>query len=301
MTCKRIILAGAGSGVGKTTTIATGLMSRLSKRMKVQGYKVGPDFIDPMFHSAATGRPSRNLDSFFMDGGTIRNLFGWSSADADLAIVEGVRGLYDGLTATGDIGSTAEIAETDRSPCGARRQCRSLAKSAAAHVLGFKHLDPDINIAGVILNQVSGDRHKQKAVEAVEKLTDTEVIGVIERRTDRMPERHLGLVTLPEKDDVTAVLERTEEMVAGVDLDRLLSIAEDVEQVDLPTTSPFPSGSSKGVRFAVPRDKVFSFYYQENLESIEAAGGRITDFSPVEGGPISDVDAVYLGGGYPEV
>ena len=196
----RLVIAGAGSGVGKTV-IATGLMSRLSRDRRVQGFKVGPDFIDPMYHTAATGRPSRNLDSFFMDQGTLLNLFGWSTSDADLAVIEGVRGLYDGLTATGDTGSTAEIAKFIHAPVVLVVNARSLAKSAAAHVLGFKMLDPEIHIAGVILNNVGGERHRCKAVEAVENLTGTEVIGTIERQRGRLPERHLGLMTLGEAGD----------------------------------------------------------------------------------------------------
>ena len=300
MSVKRVVIAGAGSGVGKTT-ISTGIMSLLSKRYRVQGFKVGPDFIDPMFHTAATGRPSRNLDSFFMDHDTLKGLFGWATRDADLAIIEGVRGLYDGLTSTGDTGSTAEIAKVLDAPVILVINARSLAKSAAAHVLGFKMLDKDVRIEGVILNQVSGARHREKAVQAVEELTGTPVVGVVERRSDRLPERHLGLVTLDEEDQTKNSLHHMESMVADVDLDRVMGIAEKAGDAMFPVASPFPKGEKAGVKVAVPRDRAFCFYYAENLESIEAAGGKIEYFQPTDGGALPDADAYYLGGGYPEL
>ncbi len=300
MSLKRLVIAGAGSGVGKTT-IATGIMSLLSRRSKVQAFKVGPDFIDPMFHTAATGRPSRNLDSFFMDHPTLQNLFGWATRDADIAVVEGVRGLYDGLTSTGDTGSTAEIAKLIDAPVILVVNARSLAKSAAAHVLGFKMLDSSVNLAGVILNQVSGERHRQKAVEAVETFTGVPVIGAIERKKERLPERHLGLVTIPEKSDVRGTLKQVEDLVAEIDLDRLMAIAETASDKEFNSELPFPQGEERGIKFAVPRDKAFSFYYPENLEAIEAAGAEIEFFRPVDGERLPEADAYYLGGGYPEV
>ena len=185
-------IAGTGSGVGKTA-ITAGIMAQISKNKKLQGYKVGPDFIDPMFHTLASKRPSRNLDSFFMDESTIKNLFGWASKDAEISVIEGVRGLYDGLTSVGDEGSTAEIAKFLKAPVILVLNARSLAKSAAAHILGFKLLDPEVNIAGVILNNVSGDRHRRKATEAVETLTSTPVVGTVEKLPEKLAERHLGL------------------------------------------------------------------------------------------------------------
>lgn len=296
----RLVIAGAGSGVGKTA-IATGIMSRLSRHEKVQGYKVGPDFIDPMYHAAATGRPSRNLDSFFMDRRMLVDHFGWSSRDADIAIVEGVRGLYDGLTATGDTGSTAEIAKFIRAPVVLVVNARSLAKSAAAHVLGFKMLDPEVRIAGVVLNNLSGDRHRRKAVEAVESLTGIEVVGTIERQTERLPERHLGLVTMDEAGDARALMAMMEDLVAEVDVERLEDIARSAPSMEVSTASPFEAEEDKGVTIAVPRDRSFCFYYQENIESMEAAGARVVTFRPTEGEGFPDCDAVYMGGGYPEV
>ncbi len=296
----RVVIAGSGSGVGKTA-ITTGLMSLLSERLRVQGYKVGPDFIDPMYHTAATGRPSRNLDSFFMERDVLLNLFGWSSRDADLAVVEGVRGLYDGLTATGDTGSTAEIAKTLRAPVVLVVNARSLAKSAAAVVLGFKMLDPTIDLAGVILNNVGGRRHRDKAIEAVESLTGTEVVGTIERRRESLPERHLGLVTLEDGGQERDLLGEMASLAAEVDIERLVSIARSAPEMEVDTRPPLLQEGSEDVVFAVPRDQAFCFHYQENLEALRAAGAEVAFFRPTDGDPLPDCDAVYLGGGYPEV
>ena len=293
----RVVIAGTGSGVGKTT-IVTGLMARLSREMGVQGYKVGPDFIDPMFHTAVTGRPSRNLDSFFMGRDTLENLYGWSSIGADISVIEGVRGLYEGSTATGDKGSTAEIAKILDAPVVLVVDAKSLTKSAAAIVRGFVSLDPDVNIAGVILNRIRGERHRSKAVEAVESLTDVPVLGTVERVEDSMPERHLGLVTMPERDR-REVMDHTVSLVEDIDLDMLMGIAEGASERHFDVEDPFPVGDSS-VSVGVPRDVAFSFYYRENIESLERAGARVVEFSPVAGDALPDCDAYYLGGGYPE-
>lgn len=296
---RRLVIAGTASGVGKTS-IATGLMSLLSRRMRVQAFKVGPDFIDPMFHTLATGRPSRNLDSFLMTSRTIRNAFGWACRDADLAIVEGVRGLYEGLEATGDTGSTADVAKKLGAPVILVVNARSLTRSAAAQVMGFRDFDPDVRIAGVILNQVRGERHRQKAITAVEESTGIPVIGAIERG-EGMPERHLGLVTVPDCTDPYHTLSRLEKMVSGVDTDALLEISEQGEEIYFPENCPFPESDCCGVRVGVPVDRSFCFYYPENLEAMKAAGCKLVYFKPTEGDSFPDADAYYLGGGYPEI
>ena len=293
----RIVLAGAGSGVGKTT-IATGLMRKLSRTRRVQGFKVGPDFIDPMFHAAATGRPSRNLDSFMLEPHVMRNLFGWSTKDVDIAMVEGVRGLYDGLTAVGDTGSTAEIARMLDAPVILVVNARSLAKSAAAVVLGFRQLDPSVRIAGVILNQVSGSRHLAKATEAVESLAGVEVVGSIARQREGLPERHLGLI---EPDESGSTMASLEALVEDVDVERIMDIALSAGDAELSSSSPFPERPRTGVRIAVPCDRAFCFYYPENIEALKAAGAEVVHFRPTEGEGLPDCDGIYLGGGYPEL
>ena len=157
----RIILAGTGSAVGKTT-IATGIMKALSEKYNVQPFKVGPDYIDPSYHTLATGNTSRNLDSFFMHDGQVRDSFIKGMENKDIAVIEGVRGLYEGIDSINDIGSTASIAKSLKAPVILIINSRSLVKSAAALVLGFKSLDPEINIAGVILNKVKNKAHFEK-------------------------------------------------------------------------------------------------------------------------------------------
>ncbi len=300
MSYPRVVIAGTGSGVGKTA-ITAGIMAQISKNKKLQGYKVGPDFIDPMFHTLASKRPSRNLDSFFMDESTIKNLFGWASKDAEISVIEGVRGLYDGLTSVGDEGSTAEIAKFLKAPVILVLNARSLAKSAAAHILGFKLLDPEVNIAGVILNNVSGDRHRRKATEAVETLTSTPVVGTVEKLPEKLAERHLGLVTTSELDS-SKLLKQVSDMVIDIDLAQIEEIAEKAPDLQFDDSCPFNiNDSSNKVKIGIPFDKAYSFYYRENLESLAYAGAEIKYFKPTEGDALPAVDGLYLGGGYPEV
>lgn len=197
----KVVLAGTSSAVGKTT-IATGIMKALSKEYNVQPYKVGPDYIDPSYHTLATGNPSRNLDSFFMDENQIINVFnrGLKKSNSNLGIIEGVRGLYEGISPTGDVGNTASIAKALDAPVVLIMDARSLVKSAAAVVIGFKTLDPSVKIEGVILNKVRGKKHYLKAKEAVESLSNTKVIGGIPRDDNLVVnQRHLGLVPALEK------------------------------------------------------------------------------------------------------
>ena len=295
---KGFVIAGTGSGVGKTS-ITTGIMSLLSKRYKVQGYKVGPDFIDPMYHSAATGRPARNLDSFLMDDDTIRNLVGYSSKGADVCVVEGVRGLYEGFAGDDDLGSTAYLAKLLGLPVVLVVDAGSLTRSSAAIINGFRSFDPDVNIAGVILNKVSGSQHSDKLDVAMSTYCEgVEVIGKIRKdRENTLGQRHLGLNTIvdPERSGISSL----ERLVDGLDLDLLMGIAESTDS-DLPTDNPYHQRDASA-RIAVPFDDGFCFYYRENLECLEASGFEIKDFSPVNGDPLPEADAVYLGGGYPEL
>jgi cobyrinic acid a,c-diamide synthase len=295
---KGFVIAGTGSGVGKTS-ITTGIMSLLSKRYKVQGFKVGPDFIDPMYHSAATGRPSRNLDSFLLDDDMIRNLVGYTSEDADVCVIEGVRGLYEGFTGDSDIGSTAYLAKLLDLPVVLVVDSGSLTRSTAAIINGFKAFDPDVKIAGVILNKVSGAQHSDKLdVTMSTYCKDVKVVGKIKKdHENTLGQRHLGLNTIvDEEHSGVASLER---LVDSLDLDILMGIAESTDP-DLPTNSPYVQRDANA-DIAVPYDDAYCFYYRENLECLEAAGFRIRKFSPVAGERLPDADAVYLGGGYPEL
>ncbi|UAL08130.1 MAG: hydrogenobyrinic acid a,c-diamide synthase (glutamine-hydrolyzing) [Candidatus Methanogranum gryphiswaldense] len=294
---KGLIIAGAGSGVGKTS-VTTGILSRLSKNYKVQAFKAGPDFIDTMYHAAATGRPSRNLDSFMMDDDVIRNLVGYASKDADLCIVEGVRGLYEGFSGDDDLGSTAYLAKLLGFPVILVLDARSLTRSAAAIVNGFKMFDPDVNIAGVILNKVSGGQHRDKLDIAMRTYTDVKVVGMIPKDDSNVLEqRYLGLRTLSSftHKEITPL----ESLTSSLDLDTLMDIAEHSES-DLCTDSPYVQRKSD-VKAAVPIDDSYCFYYKENIECLEASGMKVRTFRPTEGDPLPDADVYYLGGGYPEL
>ncbi len=295
---KGFVIAGTGSGVGKTS-IATGLMSALSRKYKVQAFKAGPDFIDPMYHTAATGRPSRNLDSFMMDEGRIRNLVGYSSKDADLCIVEGVRGLYEGFSGDGDIGSTAYLAKTLGLPVVLVVNAGSLTRSAAAIINGFRDFDPDVKIAGVILNKVSGSQHSDKLDLAMRTYCKgVKLLGKIRKDSENtLEQRYLGLATLHNYDQGNIVpLER---LVDTVDLDMLVDIAESF-QTELPDSSPYVLRKS-GLRAAVPYDDAYCFLYRENVECMQASGIDVKFFSPVKGDSLPDADMAYLCGGYPEL
>ncbi len=293
---KGVVVAGAGSGVGKTA-IATGLMARLSRGYKVQAFKAGPDFIDTKYHAAATGRPSRNLDSFLMDGDVIRNLVGWASKDADLCIVEGVRGLYEGMHGDGDIGSTAHLAKLLGFPVVLVLDARSLTRSAAAIVNGFRSFDPEVDIAGVILNKVSGRQHAAKLETAMERYTDVRVVGMVPRDDGRAPrQRRIGLEApeLPGRAAVGPLAELAE----AVDTDAFMEVAERCGAV-LPDASPYVRRDC-GLTAAVPVDGAYCFHYRENLECLGASGIRVRTYSPVAGDPLPDADIHYLGGGFPE-
>ena len=292
---KGVVIAGTGSGVGKTS-IATGLMRKLSRGMKVQGFKVGPDFIDPMYHRAATGRYSRNLDSFMMPKEVVRDIAVYGSRGADISIIEGVRGLFEGQSGKDDSGSTAEIAKLLGLPVVLVVNARSLTRSAAAIVNGFRSYDKEVEIAGVILNNVSGTQHENKLKDAMED-SKIKVLGVIGRDADlKLQERFLGLSTdgLSDKE----VFDGMEGLADGVDIDQLFEVCRDIPEGEI--RCPYTKRDS-GITAAVPMDDAFCFYYRENIECMMASGMRIEYFSPLNGDPLPNADMYYLGGGYPEL
>ncbi len=330
----KVVLAGTGSAVGKTT-ISTGIMKALQDE-NVQPFKVGPDFIDPSYHTIATGNVSRNLDSFFMTESQIISSFerGLEKSNSKMGIIEGVRGLYEGISPISDIGNTASIAKALDAPVVLLMDSRSLVKSAAAVVLGFKALDPEIRIEGVILNKVKGKRHYLKAKESVEKLADVPVIGGIPRNEEiAVEERHLGLVPALEKEKINRNIELWGKIAEEyIDLDALKTIMKTSSKsnvkdnrnkaieahedefnkhhndaIELEVTNGakpgqlWKTGNKTPLKIGVAIDEIFTFYYKETLESLEDNGAKIVPFSPYKDEEIPDVDALYIGGGYPEV
>ena len=298
----RIILAGTGSAVGKTT-IATGIMKALSEKYDVQPFKAGPDYIDPSYHTLATGNTSRNLDSFFMKEGQIRDSYLKGMNGKDIAVIEGVRGLYEGIDSINDIGSTASIAKALKAPVILIINSRSLVKSAAALVLGFKALDPEINIAGVILNKVKNQAHYEKTKRSIEEITKTEVIGGIVRDdTISIEQRHLGLVPARERETSIKFIDIWSKTIKeSIDLDRLVEIAKSAPKITSETIPIWNKLNKQPVKIGVAYDEVFNFYYKENIEALEANNAKIEYFSPLNDEGLPDVDGLYIGGGYPEL
>ena len=302
---KALVIAGTASGVGKTT-VATGLIAALRRRrLVVQPFKVGPDYIDPTYHQAAAGRASRNLDSWMLSPDAVRELFARAGAGSDIAVVEGVMGLYDGKSGGAEVGSTAHVARLIGAPVILVIDAARMARSAAALALGFRRLDPDLDLAGVILNNVATAVHYAAAAEAIEREAGLPVLGWLPRNsTWRFEERYLGLVPTSERRLDAQTLERLADAIAeGIDLGRLLRIASRARQPSHPSPVVFPGEPRpRLVRIAVARDEAFSFYYEDNLDLLQAWGAELVPFSPRRDEQFpSDTSGVYIGGGFPEL
>ena len=304
----RILIAGDRSSAGKTT-ISIGIMSVLRDMgYIVQPYKVGLDFIDPSYHTEVTGRFSRNIDGYLMSENVVCEVFSHASIGADIAVIEGVRGLFEGLEATTDIGSTAQIAKILKCPVVMTIDARSITRSAAALISGYKSFDPDVNIVGVILNNIGSSRHAEKAKTAIEIYTNIPVIGVI-RRIDSMKisMRHLGLIPAIEGRRRVANFDtnliRIKEIIKdGIDIDRFISFANSARPLEKPIDNIFKEQLVENkIKIGVALDEAFNFYYRDNLELLEFAGSELVYFSPVNDRTIPDVDGLYIGGGYPEL
>jgi len=238
-------------------------MKALSNEYTVQPFKVGPDHIDPTYHTLATGNYSRNLDSFFMTDGQIRHGYERSMeiTKADFGIIEGVRGLYEGISPISDVGNTASVAKALNAPVVLILNSRSLVKSAAAVILGFKTLDPTIDIRGVILNQVKNRKHYLKTKEAVETLAKTEVVGGIPRDDAiRVESRHLGLVPAMEKESILESINKWGEMVKDyIDLDKLISIMKQTDKLPPGRQRLWETKNRQKVKIGVAMDEAFNF------------------------------------------
>ncbi len=302
MTQRAIVIAGTGSGVGKTT-LTIGIMAALQmKGYTVQGFKCGPDYIDPTYHKAVTGRPSRNLDSWMCGEQAVKEIFARGAAGADISIIEGVMGLFDGRDPLSDEGSTAHISRMLDAPVLLTVNVQSMARSAAAVVRGFQLLSPAIRIVGVIANNAGSEGHCRMIKEAIEQECGIPVIGCLQRDDSlRIPDRHLGLVPSVERGELRGFYqELAEKVAAGVDLEAMLRLAEYRPQPVVPKLFTSRSPDAKGC-IAVAKDAAFHFYYEENLELLELAGARLAYFSPLADEPVpADADGLYIGGGFPE-
>jgi cobyrinic acid a,c-diamide synthase len=297
---RALVVAGVASGVGKTS-LTLGLLAALRRRgLTVQAFKVGPDFIDPGLHAVATGRPSYNLDGWMCGRDAVLATVARQAADADLAVVEGVMGCFDGVDGTSEAGSTAQIAKWLGAPVVLVVDASAQSRSVAATVLGFERFDPALRVAAVVANRVGGETHARWIAEAVRGACRAVPLGALTADSAlTLPERHLGLVTAAEGPLTTERLARLADAVErGVDLDRLRALA-----------APLPEGSERGgggaamsrTTIAVARDVAFQFYYAENLQLLSEAGADLVFWSPLADAEPPDADGLYFGGGYPEL
>lgn len=302
MKTPRLIIAGTHSGVGKTT-LTLGLLAALRRRgLRVQPFKVGPDYIDPGLHRVAAGQTSHNLDSWMGSPEEVRQLFLKRAPENDLSIVEGVMGLFDGARGQGETGSTAQVAKLLRAPVVLIFSAKGLARSAAALLNGYRTYDPDLNICGVIANGVSSERHRQIIRETVEGELGIPLLGAIDNRQEIvMPQRHLGLLPAAENNDLHNVLTKLATLVEEqIDLEALLKFARQAPDLEAGAAPPV-AGPFAGVRLAVARDEAFNFYYQDSLDFLTELGAAIQYFSPLKDRTLpGDIDGIYIGGGFPE-
>ena len=299
----RVVVAGTASGVGKTT-VATGLMAALrATGDRVVGFKVGPDYIDPSYHAVATGRPPRNLDAHLCGPDLIAPLLAHAAEHADVAVIEGVMGLFDGASAADGFASTAHVATLLDAPVILVVDASAMARSVAALVHGFATFDPAVRVAGVIINRVGSERHGD-LVRAALAPSDIPVLGVVPRdAATATPSRHLGLVPAAERAvEATATVDALGAVVARhVDLTAIVALARAAPP--LHTTAWSPPAASDGHRamIAVAGGPAFTFTYTEHLELLEAAGSDVARFDPtVDDALPAGTDAIYLGGGFPE-
>jgi cobyrinic acid a,c-diamide synthase len=305
----RLIIAAPASGSGKTTLTA-GLIGALRRRdLVVQPFKCGPDYIDPGYHALAAGRPCRNLDTWLLGPNATRRLFARACSGADLALIEGVMGLFDGFSALDDTGSTADVARLLGAPVVLAIDARGMARSAAALVDGFQRFDQRVQIGGVLLNRVGSARHAELCATAIAAHTGLPCFGYLPRHDElRLPERHLGLMTTAEAGPWAAVLERVADLLAETcDLDGLLALARSAPTIDTAPAPPLvvqPSGrpDRPAPLIAVAQDDAFSFTYPETRELLESAGARVASFSPMaDSGLPPGTAGVILSGGFPEL
>lgn len=300
-----LIVAGTTSGVGKTT-ISLAIMHAFKnkKGLLVQPFKIGPDFIDPSYHKIITGKESRTLDAWFMGNDGIISTVENTTADADIGVIEGVMGLFDGMSGKNDFASTAYVAKILNAPIILVVDAAKAARSIAAMIFGFLNFDKKLRIIGIILNNVSGPKHEKYLIEACKNSLDVPILGIVKRNKDlKMDERHLGLIPSDELEPSkrNKILRLANELSEEVYYDKILSL---IKPRKPKLTKPIRTGSRipKLVKIAVALDNSFNFYYSENLNVLRNLGAEVTFFSPISDiGIPDDVSGIVLGGGFPEV
>ncbi|HHT9120763.1 MAG TPA: cobyrinate a,c-diamide synthase [Candidatus Hypogeohydataceae bacterium YC41] len=300
-----LLIAGTHSGVGKTT-VTLALMSALRKKgLRVQGFKVGPDYIDPSHHTLATGLPSRNLDTWMMGTEACLELFARAASRADVSVIEGVMGLYDGHSDGTGAGSSAHLAKLLGVPVILVMDAKGLGQSAAAMALGYKLFDPEVFLAGIILNNVASESHLEYLKKPIEEKVGLPVLAYMKKDASlSIPERHLGLVSSQESMNPDYYTSLAEKLI-WVGKKGPQEIAGFARGIAPQTPKAFSVGATRQVgptRIALAQDEAFHFYYQDNLDLLETLGAKILPFSPLKDSALpSGAELIYIGGGFPEL
>jgi cobyrinic acid a,c-diamide synthase len=297
-----VVIAGERSGTGKTT-VTLALLAALRRRsQQVQSFKVGPDYIDPMFHSCVTERACRNLDPVLTSEAYVRECFARNAQNSEYSLIEGVMGLFDGASGADGFGSTAHIARLLDLPVLLILNCSSLSRSVAAIAHGYRTFDPRINVAGVILNRVGSDRHLELLKSALEPL-HLPILGVLHRQDEiTIPDRHLGLIPIGEIHHLQPIIDRLAHLgETCFDWIKLLPLLKS-PLLPLSPSVPLPISPSPPVRIGIARDSAFNFYYADNLELFEQMGAELVEWSPLKDSTLPEgIQGLYFGGGFPEV
>ncbi len=299
-----LIIAGERSGVGKTT-VTLALLSCLSRRYRrVQSFKVGPDYIDPMFHQRVTGRPCRNLDPVLTSEAYVQTCFNRHLDGVDYALIEGVMGLFDGASGRDDVASTAHIARLLQVPVLLVLDCSRLSRSVAAIAQGYRSFDQRIQVAGVVLNRVGSDRHLELLQDALEPL-QLPILGVLRRQDSlTIPDRHLGLVPTDELTFLDQLIDQLADIgETCFNWECLLPLLKpEIHDITVNSQRLYPCVTQSVTRIAIARDRAFSFYYQDNLDLLQQLGAELVPWSPLADTTLPEgVQGLYFGGGFPEV
>jgi cobyrinic acid a,c-diamide synthase len=284
--------------------LVLGLARYLTRQgWRVQTFKVGPDFLDPTYLTLASGRTCYNLDGWMTSRDYVRRLFARASADADIALVEGVMGLFDGASATALEGSTAEVAQWLEAPVLLVVNAHGAARSLAATVRGFAQFEPGVRVAGVVANQGGSPKHRAGLAESLAGAATAPLLGMVPQGSlPTLPHRHLGLVTADPVSLSGAILDQLAGACsAHLDVPQILQLAREAESYDVSEPLPSPA-RPRTVRLGIARDEAFHFYYPDNLEALAEAGAEWVPFSPLADARLPEqLDGLYFGGGYPEV
>lgn len=296
----KFVIAGTSSNVGKTTLTIGILKALVNKGLKVNSFKCGPDYIDPMFHSFITGKKSINLDLYLMNEESVKYTF-INHSVGDISVIEGVMGLYDGVKKDfKEISSTAKVAKTINAPVVLVIDGSGVSTSAAAEVLGFKNFDKDLNIKGVIVNKIHGENHYNLIKDSVEKYTGIECLGYLKYNKDiAIESQHLGLIPSNEIEVLNVKIDiLVKSIEETIDIDRLIELSN-VE--DTLTSNYKIEHKNYNLKIAIANDKAFNFYYEDNLEYFKNNGIELIDFSPINDKNLpKEISGIYLGGGFPE-